>query len=1016
MRAEGLVAIVANLILVVCFSAILPLAASAGEEGAMPSIARRLVDLGCLGRSSSEPSGADLAAALKGCPLIDPVFRIEGGFNSAKINRVSADRDCRIIATASEDKTARVFRGDGHLLSVLRPPIGPGNGGKLRAVAVSPDGRIVVAGGWDVLPPGKSGTTVPDASGNDGVYVFDPNTGALLKRIGGFPYDLKHLVFSPDGSRLAVTMGGNVFVLETQGFKPLYHDGTLQDMPYGAAFGPDNSLFVGSLDGDVRKYDATGKIVAHVRFKKLQRLYGLAVEPWGRAVVVTSIDVPGATFLDVSSLKTIGYLDVTGIANMPLGDIATTADASFATGGLYFDVSKQAGMVRIWKSGASGGFIDIPIPKESISAIAPCGHGFLLASVQPSLTLVDQDGHVQWRKDSASMRAYGKTGHAFLASRDGHRLWFGLGQGETDPAEFDLDSERLFRNPKPGDDLFPPVVDRLPVTGWEESGDPKLAGRSLQHDVDELFRSMAQQPDGAGFALGSEFQLWFYDQSGRVLWPVKPPAPVYGVNISRDGRLLVAAYGDGTIRWHRLSDGGELLALYVDAKSLAWIAWTPTGYFMSSPGGDELAGWHLNRGFGNAADFFPLSRFRSRFYRPDIVKLVLEKLDEKAAINAADAATEGGSAPGSNLIDRLPPVVTIFSPPESAAVAPGKLVVEYTIRSPSGAPADQIEALINGRPADVRQRPPAATPADAAAHGTLELPLPADVSGPVEIGLIARAAGAQSSVAKVHIEVTPSTSAPSPDDLLKPKLFALVVGVSDYKLPGVAPLKFAAKDAADFEHMLKRQESGGLYGPVEVRTLTNSGATTAAIKEGLVWLDENVTRHDVGMVFFAGHGQTDARNRFWFLTADTDKSKIAATALSREDINVTLQSLRGRVVVFLDACHAGSAVPDGGGASADMNALLGDLAASGQELVVYSSSAGRELSYESPAWQNGAFTKSVLEAIAEGKADLFKTGRITSSLLDAYAVQRVGVLTEGRQHPIMFRPQQSADFDIAVVR
>jgi hypothetical protein len=99
-----------------------------------------------------------------------------------------------------------------------------------------------------------------------------------------------------------------------------------------------------------------------------------------------------------------------------------------------------------------------------------------------------------------------------------------------------------------------------------------------------------------------------------------------------------------------------------------------------------------------------------------------------------------------------------------------------------------------------------------------------------------------------------------------------------------------------------------------------------------------------------------------------------------------------------------------------MNALLGDLAASGQELVVYSSSAGRELSYESPDWQNGAFTKSVLEAIAEGKADLFKTGRITSSLLDAYAVQRVGALTEGRQHPIMFRPQQSADFDIAVVR
>lgn len=85
-------------------------------------------------------------------------------------------------------------------------------------------------------------------------------------------------------------------------------------------------------------------------------------------------------------------------------------------------------------------------------------------------------------------------------------------------------------------------------------------------------------------------------------------------------------------------------------------------------------------------------------------------------------------------------------------------------------------------------------------------------------------------------------------------------------------------------------------------------------------------------------------------------------------------------------------------------------------MVVFSSSAGRELSYESAEWQNGAFTKSVIEAVAEGKADLFKTGRITSSLLDAYAAKRVGALTNDRQHPLMFRSQQAADFEIAIVR
>ena len=38
---------------------------------------------------------------------------------------------------------------------------------------------------------------------------------------------------------------------------------------------------------------------------------------------------------------------------------------------------------------------------------------------------------------------------------------------------------------------------------------------------------------------------------------------VWAVNASRDGRIVVAARGDGTIRWHRADDGHELLALQV---------------------------------------------------------------------------------------------------------------------------------------------------------------------------------------------------------------------------------------------------------------------------------------------------------------------------------------------------------------------------------------------------------------------------------------------------------------------
>ena len=85
--------------------------------------------------------------------------------------------------------------------------------------------------------------------------------------------------------------------------------------------------------------------------------------------------------------------------------------------------------------------------------------------------------------------------------------------------------------------------------------------------------------------LGTEWRLRAYRADGGELWQKPVPGVAWGVNIGGNGRLVVAAYGDGTIRWHRLSDGQELLALFVHAKDRRYIAWTPQGYYAASPGG-----------------------------------------------------------------------------------------------------------------------------------------------------------------------------------------------------------------------------------------------------------------------------------------------------------------------------------------------------------------------------------------------------------------------------------------------
>ncbi len=92
-----------------------------------------------------------------------------------------------------------------------------------------------------------------------------------------------------------------------------------------------------------------------------------------------------------------------------------------------------------------------------------------------------------------------------------------------------------------------------------------------------------------------------------------------------------------------------------------------------------------------------------------------------------------------------------------------------------------------------------------------------------------------------------------------------------------------------------------------------------------------------------------------------------------------------------------------------------ELASAESGAVVFAASTGNQYSLEDAKWNNGAFTKALVEGIT-GRADYTGKGKITINMLDLYISERVKELTGGKQTPTTAKPQTVPDFPIAVKR
>jgi len=243
------------------------------------------------------------------------------------------------------------------------------------------------------------------------------------------------------------------------------------------------------------------------------------------------------------------------------------------------------------------------------------------------------------------------------------------------------------------------------------------------------------------------------------------------------------------------------------------------------------------------------------------------------------------------------------------------------------------------------------------------------------------------------------------------KKYALIIGVNSYSGKNIPPLRYAVHDAQELYKVIIDPRRGA-FPPESVALLTDSSGTLPTannIGESLTRIRTSAREDDLVLVFFSGHGYEEG-GRAYLLPRDANLDALSFTAIERDAfVREIDQIVANRVIVILDACHAGGITRGGKAAGAD--AALSNLYYShftgSRGRAFIASCGGGQLSWEDEDAGHGVFTGSLVRGLSGGADSMPQDGLVT--LVELQRFLEGDVSDWARRHGKTQQPQVSLE-------